>query len=71
MLSINSKLLPVVHCSSFDSTDLYIIKSSVKGYQPTLLFPIATNFEDHTCSAIVDLEKCEKKQCGTQKLTRS
>ena len=49
---------------------MYTIKSSVKAYQPTLLFPIAKNFEDHTVRSWI-WRNVDKKQCGTQKPTRS
>ena len=46
------------------------IYSSVKAYQPTLLFPIAMNFEDHTVRLWI-WRNVDKKQCVTQKPTRS
>ena len=50
--------------------EVCVIKSSVKAYQPTLLFPIATNFEDHTVRSWI-WRNVDKKQCVTQKPTRS
>ena len=46
------------------------MKSIVKAYQPTLLFPFAMNFEDHTVQSWI-WRNVDKKQCATQKPTRS
>ena len=65
----------ILYCNDFNHNYwlfhiyIYIIKSSVKAYQPTLLFPIATNFEDHTVRSWI-WRNVDKKQCVTQKPTR-
>ena len=47
-----------------------MIKSSVKAYQPTFLFPIATNFWGQTVRSWI-WRNVDKMPCETQKPTLS